>query len=105
MKETKVKVYIDLLGYGIVELPVAYRLTFTDQLPRTYRVECHINSADQVQHSWLFAPDFRLYFSEMDSGKGHVVCFGSDGPNKNVYYQTMLNVVSDYIFIKEKFFV
>lgn len=100
----QVEVLIDLLGYGIVALPVAYHLSFINGAPRTCTVDCHINLTDSP-HTWLCSSDFKLVFSEIDGGRGHVVCFNGDGINQNVYYQTMLNVVSDYIFLKEQFFL
>jgi hypothetical protein len=105
MKETtkKVEVLIDLLGYGIVELSVVYRLSFTNGSPRACTVDCHINLADSL-HTWLCSPDFKLDFSGIDDGRGHIVGFSGKGVDQNVYYQTMLNVVSDYIFLKEGFF-
>ncbi|WP_293304264.1 hypothetical protein [Pedobacter sp. UBA5917] len=104
-KEIKtVAVLVDLLGYGVVELTVNYSLGFTCVQPGVCNIECHIGQNDQVMHSWLYSPDFKLVFSEIGQGKGHAVCFSGEGLNKNVYYQTMLNVVSDYIFLKEKVF-
>ncbi|WP_316828532.1 hypothetical protein [Pedobacter miscanthi] len=100
----KVDVLIDLLGYGIVELSVAYSLKFTGLSPRAYDIDCHIDQLDPGLHGWLYSPDFKLVFSEIETEIGHVVCFSGAGLNKNVYYQTMLNVVSDYIFLKEKLF-
>ena len=99
-----INVLIDLLGYGIVELPVAYRLKFEDTSPRVCEVACHISLPDPESHTWLYSPDFNMVFAEIDGGIGHVVSFSGAGLNKNVYYQTMVNVVSDYIFLKEKFF-
>jgi len=101
----RIEVLIDLLGYGIVALPVAYSLNFTDVLPRICNIECHIEPLDAALHSWLHSPDFKLVFSEIGNGKGHMVSFSGKGINKNVYYQTMLNVVSDYILIREKIFI
>ncbi|WP_316846373.1 hypothetical protein [Pedobacter psychrodurus] len=101
----KIEVLIDLLGYGIVELPVAYSLIFTGLSPRAYNIDCHIEQSDTALHSWLCSSDFKLVFSEIGGGKGHMVCFSGEGVNRNVYYQTMLNVVADYIFLKEKFFL
>jgi hypothetical protein len=101
----KVEVLIDLLGYGTVELAVGYSLNFTDGFPRTCNVECSISLTDPALHGWLYSPDFKLIFSEIGLGKGHMVCFRGEGVDRNVYYQTMLNVVSDYIFLKEKFFL
>lgn len=103
--EKRVEVLVDLLGYGTVELTVDYRLSFMDGFPRSYSVECRISLIDQALHSWLYSPDFKLFFSEIGVGNGHMVSFSGEGLNKNVYYQTMLNVVSDYIFLKEKFFL
>ncbi|RBQ11434.1 hypothetical protein [Pedobacter miscanthi] len=104
-KEVKtVEVLVDLLGYGVVKLAVDYSLGFTGVLPRVCSIECHIDQSDQLRHSWLYSTDFKLIFSEIGQGKGHAVCFSGEGLSKNVYYQTMLNVVSDYIFLKEKFF-
>ncbi|MGN8059494.1 hypothetical protein ACTJKN_24655 [Pedobacter sp. 22163] len=99
----KVEVLIDLLGYGIVQLPVAYSLSCTDLSPRAYSIECHIDQSDSALHSWLYSSDFKLIFSEIEDGVGHVVCFNGEALSRNIYYQTMLNVVSDYIFLKEKF--
>ncbi|MGN7986274.1 hypothetical protein ACTJKC_02980 [Pedobacter sp. 22226] len=101
----KVEVRIDLLGYGIVELSVSYSLKFSALPSRAYNIDCHIGQLDADLHSWLYAPDFKLVFSEIENGVGHIVCFSGAGLNRNVYYQTMLNVVSDYIFLKEKFFL
>jgi len=100
-----VEVLVDLLGYGTVVLTVDYSLDFTDTSPRTCTVACRISLIDQELHGWLYSPDFKAVFSEIGLGKGHMVCFSGEGINKNVYYQTMLNVVSDYIFLKEKFFI
>jgi len=80
-------------------------LSFTDLPPRAYHIACYIDQSDSVLHSWLYSPDFRLVFSEIENGVGHVVCFNVEGQSRNIYYQTMLNVVSDYIFLKEKFFL
>jgi len=101
----KIEVLIDLLGYGIVELPVVYNLSFTGLSPREYSIDCHIDQSPSALHSWLYSPDFKLVFSEIGRGNGHMVCFKGEGVNRNVYYETMLNVVSDYIFLKEKFFL
>lgn len=104
-KEPKnVNILIDLLGYGIVELPVAYCLNFEEGSPRFCQVNCHISLSDTGAHTWLSSPDFEMVFAEIHGGMGHAVTFSGEGLNKNVYYQTMVNVVSDYIFLKEKFF-
>ena len=100
-----VEVFVDLLGYGTVILTVDYSLAFADASPRSCTVACRISLIDRELHGWLYSPDFKLIFSEIGLGKGHMVCFSGEGINKNVYYQTMLNVVSDYIFLKEKFFI
>ncbi|MNK64417.1 hypothetical protein D3C87_836580 [compost metagenome] len=103
-KAKNINVLIDLLGYGIVELPVTYRLNFEDSKPRVCHVACEVSLPDVAAHTWLYSPDFKMVFAEIDGGMGHVVTFSGEGLNKNVYYQTMVNVVSDYIFLKEKFF-
>ncbi|TCD05893.1 hypothetical protein EZ449_15650 [Pedobacter frigidisoli] len=100
----KITVLIDLIGYGIVELPVEYALSFYTKSGR-YRVlaACHIGGIDRAVHSWLCSTDFRLTFSDFDVGKGHTVCFSVE-ENINLYYHTMRNVVADYLALKENFF-
>jgi len=96
-----VEVLIDLLGYGIVELSVAYSLNFNDVLPCTYSIECHTEPVDSARHTWLYSRDFKMIFSKIEPSVGYTVCFNEEKSNKNIYYQTMLNVVSDYILLKE----
>ena len=102
----KVEVLIDLFGYGILNLSVDYHLSCVSDLPGVYCTECHIHSYNHNEHSWLCTPDFKFFVSEIESGSGHVIHFNTDGLRcKNPYYQTMLNVVSDYIFMRERFFI
>ncbi len=100
----KTQVLVDLFSYGIVELKIAYCLEFFSLPTRACNIECHIFHFDAAWHSWLYSPDFKFVFAEVEGGTGHAVCFASAGPKKNIYYQIMLNVVADYIFLKEKIF-
>lgn len=102
MKEAveKIQVLVDLFGYGIVELKVAYCLEFFSLPTRAYSIECHIVNFDATRYSWLYSPDLKFVFFEIEGGAGHAICFGGAGPKKNIYYQTTLNVIADYIFSK-----
>ncbi|WP_293743010.1 hypothetical protein [uncultured Pedobacter sp.] len=100
----KTQVLVDLFSYGIIELKIAYCLEFFSLPTRACNIECHIFHFDAAWHSWLYSPDFKFVFAEVERGTGHAVCFASAGPKKNMYYQIMLNVVADYIFLKEKIF-
>jgi hypothetical protein len=101
----KINVLIDMIGYGIVELPVDYSLSFyTKSGKDCVLAECHVDGINTAEHSWLCAKNFRLNFSNFDLGKGYTVCFGGIEVDINLYYQSMLNVVADYLALKEGFF-
>ncbi|WP_316832074.1 hypothetical protein [Pedobacter aquatilis] len=98
----KANILIELMGFGIIELPVDYTLQFSESLPKKCTVECHIGSVDAAFHSWIQSKKFSLIFSEIEIGKGYIVSFICKGLNKNIYYKAMLNGVSDYIFNKDE---
>jgi hypothetical protein len=100
--EKRVVVWIDLLSYGIVALPIVYNLYFHEQELRHCKVMCSIEAAHICRHSWLCRSDFTFVFEEISNGTGYVISFEEDLRN-NLYYDMMLNVVADYIVFKEDF--
>ncbi|UKT65965.1 hypothetical protein [Pedobacter mucosus] len=97
-----VNVLIDLLGFGIVNLPIHYALEFNKLQPATLLVNCRIGLNDSSGQPWIHSTLFGLVFSRLEHGQGYVVTFTGLGVNKNIYYTAMLDVVSDYFFLKDE---
>jgi len=105
MMKQKISVLIDMMGYGIVELHLGYsfylcRKSGKDRIV----VECNVEDIDTGKHSWLCAKDFGMDFFDFDLDKAYSVCFTGIEVAINLYYQIMLNVLSDRLALKEGFF-
>ena len=101
--EKRIVVLVDLLCYGIVELPIVYHIDFHESDVKSFKVNCYIELPDMNEHNWLIQSNFAFFFTANPKGNGYVLSFEND-LNKNIYYHNMLNVFSDYLVFKEDFF-
>lgn len=101
--EKRIVVLVDLLSYGIVELPIVYSLDFYGPDLGGCIVECRIELSNPSQHNWLCNNHFTIFFSKTTDCCGYVMSFEKMTTN-NLYYHNMLNVISDYLAFKENFF-
>ncbi|MNI40672.1 hypothetical protein D3C87_489350 [compost metagenome] len=96
-----INVLVDLFGQSIIELPVTYTISTDEARPAEAMVSCKITLADDDIPGWLYSRNFSFFFSQTNSAKASTLSVCRAAGKQNVYYEQMLNVVSDYIWLKE----
>ncbi len=96
-----INVLVDLFGQSIIELPVTYTISTDEARPTEAMVICKITLADEDVPGWLYSRNFSFFFSQTDNANGSTLSICRAAGKQNVYYEQMLNVVSDYIWLKE----
>lgn len=96
-----IHVLVDLFGQSIIELPVSYTISADEARPAATTVSCHITLADEDVPGWLYSRDFSFFFTQTNNENIFMTSILRAAGKQNVYYEQMLNVVSDYIWLQE----
>ncbi|KQS36069.1 hypothetical protein ASG14_11580 [Pedobacter sp. Leaf194] len=99
--EKRITVLIDLFGEGIVHLPVVYRTKIDDRQPAIPLRYCTIDLPQRNLPGWLYSSAFSYSVSSNQLNNAKAFHFTRAEGKKNLYYEIMLSVISEYIELVE----
>lgn len=96
-----VNVSVDLFGEGIIDLPITYSIGTDEAKPDAIALNCSIDCSAANSPGWLYGKHFKFLFSRTSNNDAVIININRKAGKKNVYYELMLNVVFEYIWLRE----
>lgn len=96
-----INVFVDLFGEGIIDLPITYTISADKAKTDLITLSCSIEPVDDSLPGWLYVNHFEFIFSRTSNDDAVIVSVSHSAEKKNVYYELMLNVVFEYIWLRE----
>ncbi|UKT65888.1 hypothetical protein [Pedobacter mucosus] len=96
-----VSVSVDLFEQGIFDFPITYGLKTDKDKPGITIVYFTINLDKDNLPEWLYSKSFEYSVSRNKNDDAAIISICRSGEKMNIYNELMLNVISEYIGLKE----